>query len=61
MADMVYKAEQVLKLTSEGTLHKSQIPIPFKGLTDSTCSMTDTVLIAEVPILASFRTMPVLV
>lgn len=61
MADMVYKAEQVLKLTSEGTPHKSQIPIPFKGLTDSTCSMTDTVLIAEVPILASFRTMPVLV
>lgn len=36
MADMVYKAEQVLKLTSEGTPHKSQIPIPFKGLTDST-------------------------
>lgn len=36
MADMVYKAEQVLELTSEGTLHKSQILIPFKGLTDST-------------------------
>lgn len=61
MADMVYKAEQVLKLTSEGTPQKSQIPIPFIGLTNSTCSIIDTVIIAEVPILASFRTMPLLV
>lgn len=43
MVDMVYRAEQVLKLTSEGTPHKSRIPIPFSGLTDSTYSNNNSI------------------
>lgn len=60
MVDMVYRAEQVLKLTSEGTPHKSRIPIPFSGLTKTLHIVITTVLNAKVPILASFKTMLIL-